>query len=102
MEADPVLLRAALINIIENAVEACMKETSTPAHRILYTARREADHVRIDITEDGADISPDIRKKLFTLFFFSKGHKGARLGLFTARKEKRPLMVNRQGLIENR
>ncbi|MCP4693209.1 MAG: PAS domain-containing protein, partial [Desulfobacterales bacterium] len=92
MEADPVLVRAALINILENAVEACMEDASKPDHGILFAARREADHILIDITDDGPGMSPETREKLFTLFFSSKGHKGTGLGLFIAHK-----VINQHG-----
>ncbi len=62
MEADPVLIRDALINILENAVEACREDVYKPSLPIYYAALLEQDHLLIDISDDGRGIPRRSRK----------------------------------------
>ena len=83
---DPGLLRATLINILENAMEACIEDETTEAHRIRFTTRRSGDQIEFVIRDNGTGMSRDQLKNMFTLFFTTKGSKGTGLGLFIANK----------------
>lgn len=84
-EIDAVLVKTALTNVLENAVEACVADTSRSGHTVALSARATGGEVEIRITDDGVGMGPETLDKLFTLFFSSKGHAGTGLGMFIAR-----------------
>ncbi len=84
MAVDAVNLQAALVNILENAVDACLADTAKPEHHIAYRVRREGAVIVFDIEDNGMGMDQETREKAFTLFFSSKGLKGTGLGLFIA------------------
>ena len=86
-EADPGVLRSALINILENAIEACMEENdSDRSYRIIFYARQEKEHILFDVIDNGIGMDEETKKNMFNLFFSSKGPSGTGLGLFIANK----------------
>jgi len=85
-EADPVALRSALVNILENAVEACSADDAYKAHRIVFSARGNETGIELEIWDNGVGMNEEVRKNLFNLFFSSKGEQGTGLGLFIAHK----------------
>jgi PAS domain S-box-containing protein len=85
-EADPVALRSAIVNILENAVEACLEDEDGGPHRIVFGARGDVDHLELEVWDNGAGMDEETRRNLFNLFFSSKGKQGTGLGLFIARK----------------
>ncbi len=86
-EIDDGAFRSALINILENAVEACLEDRSGKAsHRIVFAVRQEADTIVFEISDNGMGMDRETRENMFNLFFSSKGHAGTGLGLFIANK----------------
>jgi signal transduction histidine kinase len=85
-EVDPVALRSALVNILENAVEACSEDDAYKTHRIVFSARGDETEIELEIWDNGVGMNEEIRKNLFNLFFSSKGEQGTGLGLFIAHK----------------
>ncbi len=86
ISVDPGYLQAALMNIIENAVDACLKDESKDNHRITFTLKDTGNHVIFSIEDNGVGMDKETRDNLFSLFFSSKGRSGTGLGLFVARK----------------
>jgi signal transduction histidine kinase/FixJ family two-component response regulator len=86
IEIDPGVVRSAFMNILENALEACLEDPSKPAHRIEFTARQAETDVVFTIRDNGVGMGKEARNNLFTLFFSSKGNRGTGLGLFVANK----------------
>ncbi len=85
-EIDTGLVRAALVNILENAMEACLEETHDRPQRIEFKVRAEGDHVVFEISDTGSGMGKDQRRQMFDLFSSSKGRKGTGLGLFITNK----------------
>ncbi|RJX29896.1 MAG: response regulator [Desulfarculus sp.] len=83
-EVDPNALNPAIINILENAVDACLDDKSKPRHRILFRVSREDDVIVFDVVDNGQGMDQETRENMFTLFFTSKGSAGTGLGLFIA------------------
>jgi FixJ family two-component response regulator/nitrogen-specific signal transduction histidine kinase len=83
---DSVVLSAALVNILENAVEACLSDQSKAEHRVSFRARPDAAGVFLEIEDNGCGMQPDTLSRLFSVFFSTKGSKGTGLGLFIAKK----------------
>jgi signal transduction histidine kinase len=83
---DPVALRAALINILENAVDACGLDTSGRHSEIVFAVRLVADdRIEFEIADNGLGMDADTRENLFNLFYSSKKKKGTGLGLHIAK-----------------
>ncbi len=84
-EADTTAMSAALVNFLENAVEACEGLTDRRGS-IRFAARRLGEHLEIVVTDNGKGMDQETREKIFSLFFSSKGKKGTGLGLFISNK----------------
>jgi PAS domain S-box-containing protein len=85
-EVDEDTAAPALLNLLDNAVDACAGDPRKPAHRISFRVRGDEQGLTFEIEDDGAGMSPDTRDKIFDLFFSSKGRAGTGLGLFIARQ----------------
>ena len=85
-EADPVALRSGLVNILENAIEACLEDKAGKTHKIVFNARGDETQIELEIWDNGVGMTEETRKNLFSLFFSSKGDQGTGLGLFIANK----------------
>jgi nitrogen fixation/metabolism regulation signal transduction histidine kinase len=72
---DPVLLRQALVNLIDNAIDA-VHNTGT----ITLAASREADDVILEVADTGVGLPTDDTEMLLQPFFSTKG-RGSGMGL---------------------
>jgi signal transduction histidine kinase len=81
-EIDVSLMRSALINILENAMEACIEDPEDKAHKITFRVSRDMEHIRFDIVDNGPGMSKEDVKKIFKLFYSSKGSRGTGPGTF--------------------
>jgi len=82
---DAGYFRAALVNILENAVDACIRDDTKTSHCIRFVVRADNGQIRFDISDTGVGMDHETREKIFDLFYSSKGRKGTGLGLFIAR-----------------
>ncbi|MBS5050204.1 MAG: histidine kinase [Desulfovibrionaceae bacterium] len=85
ISADASTLSSALVNLLENAVDACRAD-SKPEHKVRVVAAGRPDTVDIRVEDNGIGMSEEARAKLFTLFFSSKGKGGTGIGLYVARQ----------------
>ncbi len=81
-EIDSGFLHSALINILENAVDACIKDKLKKLHKVIFNVTHDRDHIIFDVIDNGIGMDNETKEKIFTLFFSSKGDKGTGLGLF--------------------
>ncbi len=86
VQMDAGVVRLALINILENALDACVEDTAKKSHKIVFSVKPEDNRVVFEIKDNGTGMDRETRENLFTLFFSSKGNKGTGLGLFIANK----------------
>jgi signal transduction histidine kinase len=86
IEIDPGSVHSALINILENAVDACLNDKLKNSHQIIFSVKRDDDHILFDVKDNGTGRDRSTREKIFTLFFSSKGNKGTGLDLFISNK----------------
>jgi histidine kinase len=79
-------IHTCLVNLVSNALDAC--ETSDkPAPRAVLRTREQDGTLVLEVADNGTGIDYEIRKKVFTTFFSTKGSgKGTGLGLLTTRK----------------
>jgi len=82
MKADMEFLLSALINILDNAVDACIEDSSKKSHTINFTIKQDADNIIFEIRDNGVGMDKKTRDKVFNLFFSSKKNKGTGFGLF--------------------
>jgi len=85
-EIDSGCIHSALINILENAVDACMRDKSKEKHRIIFKVIPDEKNINFEVSDNGTGMDMETREKLFTLFFSTKGTKGTGLGLFISNK----------------
>jgi len=85
IEIDRTYLHSALINIIENAIDACSADKAKKGHRILFSVKRLKEKIIFELSDNGIGMPADAQKGLFTPFFSTKGSKGTGLGLFIAK-----------------
>jgi signal transduction histidine kinase len=86
LEIDAGVVRLALINILENALDACTEDKIRKSHKIVFRVRQDKKQILFEIRDNGIGMDRETRESLFTLFFSSKGNKGTGLGLFIADK----------------
>jgi signal transduction histidine kinase len=86
MDVDADYLHAALVNILENAVDACQKDQRKPTHRIDFTMAGQDGEIVFTVADDGIGMDGDTRDQIFSLFYSTKGRKGTGLGLFIANR----------------
>ncbi|MBI5519955.1 MAG: response regulator [Desulfovibrio sp.] len=90
-QADATALFSALVNFLENGVDACLSETTGRTRELTFRCAVEhggtpasatGGRIVFEITDTGVGMSREEREKMFTLFFSSKGSKGTGIGLF--------------------
>ena len=84
IEADAVALSSAMVNFLENALDACHMDRTKKDHTITFSAKRSGSRVVFEITDNGLGMDQETRNNLFTLFFSSKGSRGTGIGLFVS------------------
>jgi signal transduction histidine kinase len=85
-EVDEAVVAPAILNLLENAVDACAETAARSGHRIAFRVRGDPEQVVFEVEDDGIGMSPETQAKIFDLFFSSKGKAGTGLGLFITRQ----------------
>ncbi len=87
IEVDSGWLEAALINFLENSVEACVADGAKKTHVVSFkVTQSNSGQICFNISDNGVGMDQEAKDKLFTLFFTSKGPKGTGLGMFIANR----------------
>ncbi|AGW13607.1 putative two-component hybrid sensor and regulator [Megalodesulfovibrio gigas DSM 1382 = ATCC 19364] len=84
---DETAMHSALVNFLENAVDACAEaahqQQVPPAEKAVRLHVADVDgQLAFEIVDNGVGMDQHTREKMFTLFFSSKGSRGTGLGLF--------------------
>ena len=82
MMVDADALQAAFVNILDNAVDACLNAKGGAPRRIELGMTGTPETIVFTITDNGAGMDSETREKIFTLFYSTKANKGTGLGLF--------------------
>jgi PAS domain S-box-containing protein len=83
---DVGVVRAALLNILENALYACKTDPASKAHRVVFRAFQESEMLVFSVEDNGTGMDETTRSRLFKTVLSSKGRKGTGLGLFISSK----------------
>ncbi len=82
---DAPAMMSALVNILDNAVDACLEDKDRDRHHICLTIGQKDGSLVMMIQDDGCGMDVETKAKIFDLFFSSKQIKGTGFGLFIAR-----------------
>ena len=95
---DPRSVYDILLNLISNAIDACLFDKNTRKDwKVICKTAREKDYIiRFEVSDNGAGMPAEVKEKLFTSFFSTKGSRGTGLGLMVTRK----LIEEHHGTIE--
>ncbi len=84
-DLDAEAIHAALSNLVSNAVDACL--VSDPGHgHVVVRARERGGELEIEVEDDGCGMDYEVKRKVFTSFFTTKGTQGTGLGLLVTKK----------------
>ncbi|MDA3917658.1 MAG: hybrid sensor histidine kinase/response regulator [Deltaproteobacteria bacterium] len=81
-EMDAKYIHSALINILDNAVDACLADKTKSSHKIVFKVDQDNGNLIFEIKDSGIGMDLKTREKIFNLFYSSKGSKGTGFGLF--------------------
>lgn len=85
-EGDRKAIRALLVNLAENSLDACRLDKKKDKHRVKLGIKSDNERVLFEIEDNGIGMDQETREKAFSLFFSSKGREGTGLGLFISNK----------------
>jgi signal transduction histidine kinase len=85
IDGDDVLLRQAFLNLLRNAVEACVESKVTPLVIVEGCIDRQHHVSRVSVHDNGPGIPASARDKMFRPFFTTKS-RGTGLGLAMVQK----------------
>jgi len=84
LEGDVVALSSAMVNFLENALDACHMDRTKKDHTLTFSAKRSDQRVVFRIADNGLGMDEETKNNMFTLFFSSKGSRGTGIGLFVS------------------
>jgi len=95
---DPRTVHRSLLNLVTNAIDACLFDEDTGKNWEIYvkTARENGNIIRFEVQDNGSGMSQKAEDKLFASFFSTKGGRGTGLGLLVTKK----LIEEHKGTIE--
>ncbi len=82
---DPDGIHNCMTNLVSNAIDACMMSEKKNL-QIVLAVKEEDDTLIFEVSDNGLGMDYNIKQKLFTTFFTTKGGEGTGLGLLTTRK----------------
>ena len=85
---DPRTVHRCLMNLVSNAIDACIFDDSvSKTHSVAVRSRLDdGQRVCMDVIDNGSGMSDEVKATLFSAFFSTKGPKGTGLGLLVTRK----------------
>jgi PAS domain S-box-containing protein len=82
---DPEGIHTCLTNLVSNAIDACQLSENKDSVVTIGTGL-ERGNLTFEVRDNGSGMDYDVKQKVFTTFFTTKGGKGTGLGLLTTRK----------------
>jgi signal transduction histidine kinase len=88
IDLDPEGIQEAVTNLVDNAFDACTQaENAVEAPEIIIKSGLLPDgKILLEVKDNGVGMDQEILKKLFTIFFSTKGSRGTGLGLLLSQK----------------
>ncbi|MFH1688334.1 MAG: ATP-binding protein [bacterium] len=82
---DPDGIHTCLTNLVSNAIDACQMSPNN-GNEVVINIEDSNQKLVFEVSDNGSGIDADIKHKIFTTFFTTKGGGGTGLGLLTTRK----------------
>ncbi len=82
---DPHGIETCLTNLVSNGIDAAMLREE-PGGKVIVRTREEGADLIVEVADNGSGMDQEVKEKVFTTFFTTKGGKGTGLGLLTTRK----------------
>ncbi|MCL4402242.1 MAG: HAMP domain-containing histidine kinase, partial [Acidobacteria bacterium] len=82
---DPSGLETCLTNLVSNGIDAAVLREE-PGGKVIVRTREESGDLVVEVADNGCGMDQEVKGRLFTTFFTTKGGKGTGLGLLTTRK----------------
>jgi signal transduction histidine kinase len=82
---DKAGIHTCLTNLVSNALDACLM-SDQKGTEVTIRLSEKRNKLIFEVQDNGSGIDYDIKKKIFTTFFTTKGGGGTGLGLLTTRK----------------
>ncbi len=79
-------MHECLTNLVGNAIDACRTSEDNKECHVRLRVYEETGMVIFEVTDDGCGMDYEVKKKVFTSFFTTKGLGGTGLGLLTTKK----------------
>lgn len=88
VDLDPQGIQEVLANLMGNAIDACTLGEAPVAHPEVCLKSRllPEEKILLEVKDNGLGMDQEVLKKLFTIFFSTKGSRGTGLGLLLSRK----------------
>ncbi len=78
-------IEASLTNLLSNAMDAVILRGEKDGRVILHTRDEDGDLI-FEVEDNGCGMDWEVKQRIFTTFFTTKGGEGTGLGLLTTRK----------------
>ncbi|GBE30966.1 MAG TPA: PAS domain-containing sensor histidine kinase [Bacteroidetes bacterium] len=92
---DPEGIEACLTNLLSNGIDAASVREGGGGQVTMSTFDREGELI-FEVRDNGIGMEADVKRRVFTTFFTTKGNRGTGLGLLTTRK----IVQEHHGVIE--
>jgi two-component system NtrC family sensor kinase len=85
---DPKALHRSLLNLISNAIDACIFDsTHKKRWKVRVASTMEKDHrMKFEVADNGMGMDEETKERLFSALFSTKGERGTGLGLLVTEK----------------
>ncbi len=95
---DPELIYRGLLNLVTNAIDACIDDGRGSADRMVTVRTKKARGwgVEYQVQDNGRGMNAEIKKNIFKRFFSTKGSEGTGIGLMITKK----IVDQHNGVIE--
>lgn len=79
-------MHECLTNLVGNAIDACTMSDKGKKYQVIVRTFEEAGNINYEIIDNGCGMDYEVKKKVFTSFFTTKGLGGSGLGLLMTKK----------------
>jgi len=79
-------IHESLTNLVGNAIDACLMSEKQKKYSVKLRVKDMDESIIFEVTDDGCGMDYEVKKKIFTNFFTSKGLGGTGIGLLQTRK----------------
>lgn len=79
-------MHECLTNLVGNAIDACRVSDKKGASHVTVKTFEENNHIVYEVVDDGCGMDYEVKRKVFTTFFTTKGLGGTGLGLLMTKK----------------